>query len=163
MENINIINALLVIFVFVGLLGTLVPAMPGTTIILGGALIHGLINDFQPLSWGILLVLTLICLAGYAGQYLVTALGSKKMGASKYGVIGACIGMLAGFLLPIPGGIFAGTFIGAILFEIFFDLKEFQDALKAGVGALIGTFLSLFFEFFIGLIMAVLIFYKLFT
>lgn len=163
MENINFINSLLALTVFIGLLGTLVPALPGTTIILGGAIVHGLINDFAPMSWKFLLVLTLICLAGYAGQYLVTAAGSKKMGASRYGIIGACLGMLAGLILPLPGGIFAGTFIGAILFEIVFDLKEFQDALKAGVGALIGTLCSLFFEFFVGLVMAILIFYKLFS
>ncbi len=163
MENINIINTLTAIVVFVGLLGTLIPALPGTTIILAAAVIHGLANDFTPMSGKFLLILTAICLTAYAGQYVIAAVGSKQLGASKYGIIGACLGMLAGFILPIPGGIFAGTFIGAIAFEIIFDLKELQEALKAGIGALIGTLLSLFFEFLVGLVMAILIFYRLFS
>ncbi|MBU0481672.1 MAG: DUF456 domain-containing protein [Proteobacteria bacterium] len=162
MENINIINALLVFVVFFGLLGTLFPALPGTAIILAAAVLHGLASNFAPLDWKFLFILTLVFLIGYGGQYAITAAGSKKMGASRYGIIGACLGMFAGLVLPIPGGIFAGTFIGAIAFEIIFDYKELQEALKAGVGALIGTLLSLFFEFMVGLLMAVLIFYRLY-
>lgn len=156
------LDILLVIIVFAGLLGTLVPSLPGTGIILIAAILHALITEFSPLTWQVLLILAGLCFGGYAGQYLVTAATSRKMGASKYGIIGACVGMFVGFIMPIPGGIFAGTFVGAVLCEIFFALKDLQEALKAGTGALLGTLLSLFFEFLIGMIMAVIICYQIF-
>jgi len=157
------LDTILVLIIFAGLIGTLFPSIPGIGIILGGAVIHGLLTDFTPLNWQYLLFLTLLCLAGYGGQYLITGASSKKMGASRYGVIGACLGMFVGFILPLPGGIFAGAFIGAVAFEIIFDLKDFQEAFKAGIGALAGTLFSLFFEFVVGLAMAMLIFYSLFN
>ncbi|MEN8141986.1 MAG: DUF456 domain-containing protein [Thermodesulfobacteriota bacterium] len=157
------LDILLVIIVFAGLLGTLVPSMPGTGIILIAAIVHALVTEFSPLTWQTILSLTVLCFVGYAGQYLVTAATSRKMGASKYGIIGACVGMFVGFIMPIPGGIFAGTFIGAVLCEIFFALKDLQEALKAGTGALLGTLLSLFFEFMVGMVMAVIICYQIFS
>ena len=157
------LDILLVIIVFIGLLGALVPSLPGTGIILIAAIIHALITEFSPLAWQTILILTALCLGGYVGQYIVTAATSRKMGASKYGIIGACVGMFVGFILPIPGGIFAGTFLGAVVCEIFFAFKDLQEALKAGVGALIGTLLSLFFEFIVALVMAAIICYQLFS
>ena len=157
------LDILLVIIVFIGLIGSLLPTLPGTGIILIGAILHALITGFTPLSWQIILALTILCLAGYGGQYLITAATSRKMGASKYGVIGACVGMFVGLIMPIPGGIFAGTFIGAVACEIFFAFQDFQKALKAGAGALFGTLLSLFFEFLVAMVMAVMICYKIFS
>lgn len=156
-------NILLTIIILLGLAGTLLPSLPGTTIILAGAVLHGMFTEFNPLTGQYLLFLTLICLGGYIGQYLITALVSKKMGASRYGIIGACLGMVIGFFLPIPGGIFAGAFVGAVIFEIIFDLKDIQEATRSGIGALAGTLLSLFFEFAVGLTMTSLIFYLLFS
>jgi uncharacterized protein YqgC (DUF456 family) len=155
------LDIILTIIIFIGIIGTLLPSLPGTGIILAGAIFHALLTDFTPLTWQDLLILVAVCFGGYFGQYLITAETSRKMGASKYGIIGACLGMLVGFIMPIPGGIFAGAFIGAVSFELFFALKDLQEALKAGAGALIGTLLSLFFEFMVGLIMAVIIFYQL--
>ena len=158
----NATDIILVIIVLIGLIGTLLPSLPGTGIILAGGIFHALFNNFTPLTWQYLLILMTICLGGYLGQYLITAATSKKMGASKHGIIGACLGMLVGFVLPVPGGIFAGAFVGAVSFEIFFALKDLQEAMKAGAGALIGTLLSLFFELMVGLTMAAIIFYRLF-
>jgi len=155
------INIILIIVILIGLLGTLLPGLPGTTIIVAGAMLHALLTGFNPMTWQYLLLLTLICLGGYVGQYLITGATSKKMGASKYGIIGACLGMVLGFLLPIPGGIFGGAFLGAVSLELIFGLKNLQEAMKSGLGALVGTLLSLFFEFMVGLGMATIIFYLL--
>ena len=156
-------NIILTIIILLGLAGTLLPSLPGTTIILAGAILHALLTEFSPLSWQYLLILALLCLGSYVGQYLITAGVSKKMGASRYGIIGACLGMVIGFVLPIPGGIFAGAFLGGVGFEIIFDFKNLQEAMQSGIGALVGTLLSLFFEFAVGLGMATLIFYLLFS
>ncbi|MCA1765852.1 MAG: DUF456 domain-containing protein [Desulfobulbaceae bacterium] len=156
------LNIMLMVIILLGLAGTLLPSLPGTGIILVGALLHAVLTDFSPLAWQVLLVLILLCLAGYLGQYLITAVAGRKMGASKSGIVGACLGMLAGFILPIPGGIFAGAFIGAVAFEIIFDFKDLRLAMRSGAGSLIGVLLSLFFEFTVGLVMVGLISYRLF-
>ena len=156
------LTIILMLIVLIGIIGTLLPSLPGTGIILVGAIFHALLTDFVPLTWQNLLLLGGICLIGYLGQYLITAATSRKMGASKYGIIGACLGMLLGFITPIPGGIFAGAFVGAVAFEIFFALKDLQEAMKAGAGALLGTLFSLFFELMVGITMAAVIFYRLF-
>jgi hypothetical protein len=157
----DLLNIMLVLTVLLGLAGTLLPSLPGTGIILAGAPLHAVLTDFSPLTWQHLLFLALLCLGGYLGQYLIVGAAGKKMGASKSGILGACLGMLAGFILPIPGGIFAGAFIGAVAFEIIFDLKDLREAMRSGAGSLIGALLSLFFEFTVGLAMAVVIFHQM--
>ena len=60
MENINIIDILLAILIITGLLGTLIPALPGTAVILGGTVIHGLVTGFTIFDWKFLLLLVII-------------------------------------------------------------------------------------------------------
>ncbi len=156
-------DIVLSLFLFVGVVGTFMPIIPGTGIILLGALLHGLVTDFSPINQPILLILLALFVAAQVGQYIITILGSRKFGSTKYGIIGAGAGMLAGFFFPIPGGIFAGTFCGAFLAELIFALKDLKDAVKAGTGALLGAIFSLFFEFCLALIMTSLILYRLFA
>ena len=163
MQGTVTLNIMLLVIILFGLVGTLVPSLPGTGIILAGAVLHALLTEFNPLAWPYLLALTLVCLVGYFGQYLIAAITCRKMGASKYGVWGACLGMVVGFILPLPGGIFVGAFLGAVAGELFFDLKDLREAAKSGAGALFGTILALFFEFVVGLGMAIMIFYLFFV
>ena len=106
------LDILLVIIVFAGLLGTLVPSLPGTGIILIAAILHALITEFSPLTWQVLLILAGLCFGGYAGQYLVTAATSRKMGASKYGIsvpawacssVSSCRSPVASLQEPLSG------------------------------------------------------------
>lgn len=156
------LNLMLLLIILIGLAGTLLPTLPGTGIILAGALLHALLSDFTPLTWPYLVTLALLFLAGYGGQYLLTAVTSRKMGASGYGIIGACLGLAAGIFTPIPGGVFAGAFLGGVAFELFFARKDLLAAMASGAGALLGLLLSLFFEFTIGLGMTAIIFFQLF-
>ncbi len=147
------------LFILIGVIGTLIPSIPGTSIILLGALTHALMTNFHPISIGNLLVLMALSILGAMGQYVLTGFGAKKFGATKYGIIGACVGSVAGFIFPVPGGLFLGAFLGAFIFEIFFSMKDIREGIKAGTGAFVGTVVSLFFEFGIALIMALLIAY----
>lgn len=151
------------LFLLTGVIGTFIPVVPGTGIILAGALLHALLTDFSPISGPFLLLLGLLFLAAQAGQYVVTAMGSKRFGSSKYGIMGAGLGMLAGIFLPVPGGIFLGAFGGAFIFELCFAFKDLKESFRAGTGALLGTILSLFFEFFVALLMAGLVIHRLFV
>ncbi len=155
-------DIILGIAVIIGLVGTLVPAFPGTAVILLGAAIHAFLTDFHPITVNSLLLLSSLFVAGWVGQYAVTGLGTKRFGASKYGVLGACLGMIVGLMIPVVGGIFIGTFLGAFIFEMIFAVKKAKDGVKAGFGAVIGTVFSLFYEFFVAVGMVVVLAWLLF-
>ena len=104
------------------------------------------------------LVLLFMTAGGALGQYFITGVGAKKFGASRYGIIGAIIGLFVGiFFIPMIGGFLVGTSLGAVVAEAIFTLKNQREVLQAGLGALLGTVGSLLFEFVISLVMITLI------
>ncbi|GAI87090.1 unnamed protein product, partial [marine sediment metagenome] len=67
---------------------------------------------------------------------------SQKKGASKAGIWGSVIGMVAGIVFFPPFGVIIGTFVGAVLGELIFSNKP-DSALKAGWGVFLGTMLGI--------------------
>ena len=154
----NLQTWILIVLLSIGLLGSLIPNMPGSTLIFLGVLIYGWLDKFQHFSPWIILVLLFMTAGGALGQYLITGLGAKKFGASRYGIIGAIIGFFVGlFFIPIVGGFLIGTFSGAVIAEAIFTLKNQREILKAGFGALLGTVGSTLFEFFVSILMITII------
>lgn len=155
-------DIILVIILLAGVIGTLFPVVPGTGIILAAAALHAVVTGLEPINGTVLIVLTVLCVVSWVGQYALTAIGSKKFGSSRYGVIGALVGMIMGLMLPVAGGIFIGAFAGAFLFEVCFAVKNTKQGIKAGIGALVGTIFSLFFEFFVAIAMVWIIVVRVF-
>ena len=122
----------------VGLIGTVVPILPGTTIILAGAVIHRMmLGAEKSVGWTTLGVLVLLTLATYALDFLGSYFGAKYFGATKWGTFGAIIGAVIGLFFGIIG-LFIGPVIGAIVGE-FIAGKKMIDAGKAGWGSLLGN------------------------
>ncbi len=146
--------AILTTLCLFGIIGTLVPIMPGCGLIFIGAFAYALLTNFQIISGSAIIVLLGLMLTGSIGQFFITSLGARIMGAGKYGIIGAFSGFFFGLLfIPLPGGSLIGAFAGAFICELTFAVKSQRESFKAGIGAVIGAILSLFFEFFIGIIM----------
>ncbi|MEN8257498.1 MAG: DUF456 domain-containing protein [Thermodesulfobacteriota bacterium] len=150
----SLADLLLVIFLVMGIIGTFLPILPGPSIIVVGALIHGLLTDFQPLTLLHIMILTLFALAAWGSQYLLTILGARHFGGSQKGIWGATIGLIIGFFIPIAGGIFIGAFAGGLLCELYFEQKELREAAKSGAGAVVGILASFALELLIALGMA---------
>lgn len=150
-------DIILGIFVLVGVVGTFMPAVPGTGIILAGAFIYGYMTHFQTMTGLTLAALFGLFLVGWIGQYLITGLGAKRMGSTRYGALGAIGGFILGLFIPLPGGIFLGSFAGAFLAEILFAMKTLKEGARSGLGAVVSTVVSLFFEFFVALMMLIII------
>lgn len=146
-------DLLLIIFLILGIFGTFLPVLPGPSIIVAGALIHGLLTGFQPLTMLHILALVLFALAAWGCQYLLTALGARHLGGSKKGVLGATIGLVVGIFIPMAGGMFIGAFVGGLLFEIYFEQKELRAAAKSGAGAVAGILTSFVLELLISIAM----------
>lgn len=123
----------------VGLIGTIVPVLPGTTIILAAAIIHRVFSGAgKSVGWKTIVVLVLLTLLSYVFDFLGSYFGAKYFGASKWGALGAIVGMLIGLFFGIIG-LFAGPVIGAIAGE-FIAGKRMIDAGRAGWGSLLGNF-----------------------
>lgn len=141
-----------VILFAVGLIGTVLPIVPGTTVILAAAVIHRImLGPEQSVGWSVIAMMVTLTLATYALEFLGGYLGAKFFGATKWGMFGAVAGMLVGLLFGIPG-LFIGPVIGAIAGE-FVGGKRMIDAGKAGWGSLLGNLGGMIAKLAIALIM----------
>jgi len=130
---------LLTIVLFaVGLIGTIAPVLPGTTIILAASIIHRImLGPDKSIGWRTIIVLVLLTLATYAVDVLAGYFGAKYFGATKLGTFGAILGALVGLFFGLIG-LFVGPMIGAIVGEVIAG-KHMIDAGRAGWGSLLGT------------------------
>lgn len=136
---------LLVAVMVVGVIGAVVPSLPGVILILGAILVWGAVHGFAGL--GVPLVVTIAVLAVNTGvEILATYLGAKQAGASTWGQVGAIVGLLLGVFgllpaLPIGGpliGLLLGPLLGAIIGEYLYR-RDLKLAVRAGLGIIIGT------------------------
>ena len=136
----------------VGLIGTVLPVIPGTTIILAAAIIHRMmLGAEKSIGWRSIAILLLLTLATYALDFLSGYFGAKYFGATKWGMFGAVIGGLVGIVFGIIG-LFVGPVIGAITGE-FIAGKRLIDAGRAGWGSLLGNLGGIIGKLVIALVM----------
>lgn len=136
---------LLVVVMGVGVVGAIVPGIPGISLIFGAIVIWGVVNGFTGLTVP-LIVSGVVLLLGMGIDFLATYWGAQKFGASKWGQIGAIVGLLTGFFgllpaLPFGGplvGILIGPLLGAAIAELIYR-RDFVLAMKAALGILVGT------------------------
>ncbi len=122
----------------VGLIGTIAPVLPGTTIILAAAVIHRMmLGPEKSIGWRTIIVLVLLTVATYAIDVLAGYFGAKYFGATKWATFGAIAGALIGLFFGILG-LFVGPVVGAITGE-FIAGKRMIDAGRAGWGSLLGN------------------------
>jgi len=139
----------------VGLIGAVVPLLPGTTIILAAAIIHRImLGPEKSVGWRTIAILAFLTLATYALDFLSGYFGAKYFGATKWGMFGAMIGALVGIFFGFIG-LFVGPVIGAIAGECIAG-KQLVDAGRAGWGSLLGNFAGMLGKLAIALAMIVL-------
>ncbi len=133
----------------VGLVGTVLPLVPGTILILLGAVV----NHFalQSVGWGTLVALTLLAILAQMLDIVSGAAGAKWFGATRWGAIGGILGAVVGIFFGLPG-LFLGPLAGAILGELLGG-KGILPAGKSGWGTFLGTTAGLVGRLAIGLIM----------
>ena len=141
----------------VGLIGTIAPVLPGTTIILAAAVVHRImLGPEKSIGWRTIIVLMLLTLATYAIDVFGGYFGAKYFGATKWGTFGAIVGALVGLFFGILG-LFVGPVIGAIAGE-FIAGKRMIDAGRAGWGSLLGNLGAMLGKLVIGLAMIAIFF-----
>ena len=146
------------LFMVLGVLGSFLPVLPGIPLSWLGLLIFHF-SGAIPMNYTFLGITLLIAVIIFALQYAIPALGTKYLGGTRSGMIGATIGLVAGIFIPIPFAILIAPFVGAYIGEIL-NKADSRTALKAASGSFIGLLASTFMELVVTSIFFFLFLYK---
>lgn len=128
--------ALSTALILLGLAGVVLPALPGTALVLAGIILGAWIDDFSRVGWLALTSVTLLAVLAWVLDYVSAMLGAKRAGASRQAVIGAALGTVAGIFMGLVGVLFM-PLVGATIGE-FIALKDQRRALQVGVSTWLG-------------------------
>ena len=128
------------LLVLLGIAGTVLPALPGSGLVLGGLVLAAWIDGFEHVGKGSIAVLAVLAALSYGVDLLASAFGVQKLGASKWAIVGAALGAVVGLFFGIPG-ILLGPFVGAVAAE-YTVRRDLEAAGRAGVGAWLGLVLG---------------------
>ena len=132
----TVVNVLVVLLMIAGLVGAALPFVPGTPLILAGALLYAIATDFTPIgAWRLVLLAVLAVLGALVGA-LAGSLGARRAGGSRRAAVGAVVGLVVGLFIG-PIGVVAGPVVGAILGELS-GARPWDESVRAGVGTLLG-------------------------
>jgi uncharacterized protein YqgC (DUF456 family) len=123
--------------ILLGLAGTFLPALPGLPLMFVGMLVAAWADQFMQVGgWTIAVLAVLTCISVVV-DIAATAMGARRIGASKLAMLGATLGTLfGGIMFNIPG-LILGPFVGAMAGE-FMQGREWRQASKVGFGTWIG-------------------------
>ncbi|TWO34745.1 DUF456 domain-containing protein [Seonamhaeicola sediminis] len=142
-----IIAALLMIL---GVIGSFLPVLPGPlTSWVGLLIVH--LSKSVPMDKSFLIITLIIAILIWLLDYIIPAIGTKRFGGTKYGMIGTSIGLVVGLIAPIPFGVIIGPFLGAYLGELL-NKSDSKTATKAAFGSFIGFLTSAFIKFMVAVI-----------
>ena len=146
MNTAILLHILAVILIIAGLLGTVVPALPGMPLMFAGMLLSAWVGHFQVISLTVIFLLAALTVIALIADFVAGALGAKRVGASKLAIIGATVGTVAG-LFTAPLGLLVGPFAGAAIGEYLHQQNEsgahsteaqLSQATKVGIHTWIG-------------------------
>ena len=124
-----------------GVAGTVLPALPGVALVFGGIALAAWIDDFARIPVWLLVILGALAALAWIVDYVATAAGAKRAGASGQAIVGALLGTLAGIFSGLWGLLFL-PLLGAALGE-YLAQRDVRRAGKVGIatwiGLLVGT------------------------
>ncbi|SNR82404.1 DUF456 domain-containing protein [Lutibacter flavus] len=133
-------------FIILGILGSFLPVLPGPiTSWIGLLILH--LTKAVPMNWTFIAITFGVAFIIWLIDYFIPAMGTKRFGGTRYGVIGTMVGLILGLLFFPPFGIIIGPFIGAFAGEMLKDRNDSGRALKAAFGSFIGFLTSTFLKF----------------
>jgi uncharacterized protein YqgC (DUF456 family) len=138
----------------VGVVGTVLPMLPGTILVLAGAVLGAWIDGFTRVSGWTLGFIALLAVLAWVTDYVAALLGAKKAGASRLALVGAAVGTVAGVLMGLVGLLFM-PLLGAMAGEYWSQRQRLgatatrgelnaagQQAATVGVATWIGLLLG---------------------
>lgn len=111
-----LLDALAVLLVIVGIVGTVLPVLPGALFVFAGLFVAAWADDFARVGFGGLSIVAALGLLSLLVDFLGSVLGAKRVGASRQALVGAALGAIVGMFFGIPG-LILGPLVGAVLGE----------------------------------------------
>jgi hypothetical protein len=146
------LNILIYMIMAVGLFGMVIPIFPGVVIIWAATMVHGLVTGFVTLEIWVLVIISLLMIAGTLVDNFLMGGKARQAGASWISIGGALLaGLIGTFAFPPLGGIVAAP---TLLFLLeYARLKDSTEAWDITKGLLTGWGLAFVARFLIGLVM----------
>jgi uncharacterized protein YqgC (DUF456 family) len=178
------------IVMLVGLVGSVLPGLPGVPLIFISALVYAIVTDFEVVSGLTIALLGVFAAIALVLDFVATAYGARRFGASNWGTAGGAIGGIAGaligalflgigalfgLLLGTIGGVFLGEYLKRRERETAGDGEQprvrparsgrgdWQRASRAAGGVLIGYVASAIVQGFLGLLSVIVFAIALFN
>lgn len=137
----SLVGILVALLFVAGIVGSVVPWLPGPLFVVAGALVWALATQFETIGVGRLAILGALATLVFLLDFLVGALGARRHGASAMGMAGAVVGAVVGLLFG-PVGLIVGCVVGAVAGELLHG-ADLRQGVSSGAGALIGLLAGL--------------------
>jgi uncharacterized protein len=134
-----------------GLIGAVLPTLPGIPMIFGGIWLVAAVDNYRHLGTGWLIALGVLAAFGVLVDFIATSLGAKRLGASRAAVWGASLGTLIGMFFGLPG-LVLGPFLGALIGELASSRSLLRSA-HVGLGTWLGLLFATLLKLVISLVM----------
>lgn len=138
--SITLLWTLAIVLMLVGLVGTVLPVLPGTALVFAGVWLGAWIDGYERVGVYTVVVLGVMAALAWALDYVAALMGAKRVGASPQALVGAAIGTVAGLLAGFVGVLFM-PFVGAAAGEYLArrdEQRAMQVGLATGLGLLLG-------------------------
>lgn len=133
-----------VVFMILGLIGIVIPILPGLLLIWLTTLAYALVEGFEAIDAFTFIAITIIALLAGTADIWMSLLGAKTGGASframALGLVGGIIGFIIGSPIPIVGNLIGGIvgYAFGVLIGQFHKYRDWNSAFKASVGGIVG-------------------------
>jgi uncharacterized protein len=140
MDPQNLYYLLAGVMVIVGVLGIILPALPGVPLVFAGMWLAAWAGDYQQVGVATVGILAVLAVLSLGIDILGTLLGARRVGASRMALVGAAVGTVVGLFFGIIG-IFIGPFVGALAGE-FLHGRKVGRAARVGAGTWVGIVIA---------------------
>ena len=127
--------------ILLGLAGIVLPALPGTILVLAGIVVGAWIDDFQRVGYVTVAVVSVLAVLSWVLEYVAALMGAKRAGASRQAVVGAALGTVAGIFMGFVGVLFM-PLVGAAVGEWFARRDEVR-AMRVGIATWLGLLVGM--------------------
>lgn len=153
--------SLTLLLILVGLVGSVVPLLPGTTLIFAGAVLQRVLLP-ETIGTAAVVWIGVLWAGSVLADFACTLIGARLLGGSKWGMTGAGGGAFVGMFFS-PLAILLGTLFGAVAAEKLLSKRTDRDALKSGLGATLGFLASTVVRLMFALAMVALFVFAVLT
>ncbi len=140
MDTALLLWILAALLALVGIAGLVLPALPGAPLLFAGLVVAAWAENFAYVGTGTIVLLAVLAALTSAVDFIASALGAKRFGASPRAITGALLGGVVGLFFGLPG-VLLGPFVGAVIGELSVR-HDLNAATRAGLGASLGLLLA---------------------